>query len=514
MTSIRHEVKASAVPDGKVLFSYLDDDKEVERLLIAGADPNYLVAEGWWKGWSLLAYAVYKEKVTLVNLLLSFGANPEQCIPKTEKTLFTYSFAKETWGNLSFVPFPSSKNIAFSLIKRGAMIPNTVNLTELLDSFLIKTVWDKKLDFALIKLFASIPFIGKGLLSACRNLRFSNLAIIEAKCIRKLIREILKTDEKLHFLANDQVKTFLEHRNWEIAYQLIIRNFPIPWLCENKSSEGKLAGAKCSPLVWILKNTSSDDFMKTFSFNHENPTRCFEAILERGFNPNEIFVHNDITWSPLVFAIFHKNTVLARLLLKYGAALNQVAGEWGDSLLFFAAERGYHEIISDLIKKKEYLEDKHTALEISIEKEHLHSIALLFQNKARLDLPRTLHRFLQQCDPRDPDVLISLLALYEKYSHLLVEDEVIWIEAQVVKLIQLTEIANKEVFSAVDLALDKIYPELIPPVGEALENKYPKVILDIIMEYTSPLQHKQIRFFKLTDLNKEANSNSSRCCIM
>lgn len=73
-------------------------DRIPQLLVHAGADPEQCIPDGTWKGWSVLAYAVYHNHAPVVRELLAKGANPHQEIingPWAGTTIYNYATLNE-----------------------------------------------------------------------------------------------------------------------------------------------------------------------------------------------------------------------------------------------------------------------------------------------------------------------------------------------------------------------------------------------------------------------------------
>lgn len=340
-----------------ILWKNLNDDKLTEKMLKDGADPNYLVPDGWWKGWTPLAYAVYKKKLSLVKLLLNNGANANQFFPGTSRTLFDYSFDK--------------------IYDRGTFLISTEG------RFIIESSYDYRIPFALVKHGAKIPledgeFIGPGYVyRVIRFLRINPylnkddniinaiakrtefaLKILEKhfeyasftwfvsdhwgwQQTKKFIQSMPTIPKELADVTGKLIEKALGLKDWELAFELLEKGGKIAarelkdWELvsksiskENKVSSGlnvvELKVTANSPLVDILKNTQSSDFLIESDYSHQNPTNCFKAILASGYNANETFEQDGKTWSLLSWAASKNNFVAVKLLLKYGANPQQL----------------------------------------------------------------------------------------------------------------------------------------------------------------------------------------------
>jgi ankyrin repeat protein len=110
-----------------------------------------------------------------------------------------------------------------------------------------------------------------------------------------------------------------------------------------------------------------------------------EALLEAGADPN---LHAPGTTPLLGAAAYAGERRTVELLLEYGADVNSISG--GRSAVHYAAEKGYHEILSALVLcgadiELTDAETNRTPLQIAVEDKHVETVTALLEAGADPD---------------------------------------------------------------------------------------------------------------------------------
>ncbi|GEM_PF-6700586 len=549
MKSRKPKKWVSKTSNSKLLFELLDDDVSVVQLLndkYYPADPNYKVKEGWWNGWTPLAYAVYKKRPGLVRYLLSKGANADQLLPGTPYTLLKYSLV---YPDISYFPYkdvskaemdPVTFELVWHILRNGSALSVPLDSELVLDTLMYQAIERDTIDLKLIQSLVAIPILSLPLFfqSLQRNYEIGNSGGNENKesivryftpglflLVKKyshshwiISRSIIESIKDIPHKTPDTnelvVGIALRNLDWEIADALIGRGTEIPKemldfepYCAVPSKYTLVSSkvrARYSPLVWIVKHTRREDFLWESSPFHQNPINCLLGILKRGFNIDEPFQHEEQTWTSLSWAVFRNNIILTRILLRHGADPNQNMPGTDLPCLHYAASMGFSEITAEFLDTGKVLIEslsnrQKTALDYAIMDKQITTIGLLLSRGAIIQslYHWSLYYFLitkyDPRDPRDSDVLIALDALVTQLTHLRDTRQLDAMFNRILNEIsrylddlkKLTSRCGNETFQVID---------------EATGMQLPREMIHTITAYGGPLQH--FGMFRLVDVKK------------
>ena len=102
----------SAYKTSKHLWDHCDYYQIVFDDLRAGADPNYVVPNGRWKGWTPLMHAVFNGHNGIAHLLLENGADPNVVIPASNGWSFGIDLF-DNWGGWPLLGYAIKKQNQF-----------------------------------------------------------------------------------------------------------------------------------------------------------------------------------------------------------------------------------------------------------------------------------------------------------------------------------------------------------------------------------------------------------------
>ena len=168
---------------------------------------------------------------------------------------------------------------------------------------------------------------------------------------------------------------------------------------------------------------------KVTALNHKiNPfVAKIDRELQTEFSDEKIAIAS--SQIPLLDFKFDGSTLLIRAsdkgfeevvseLIKAKASLD-IKNNLGDTALLYAVRRNHIKIMNELLTAKanvDIVEDGiKSALNEAISYGSLHAIRLLLEYHAKIQRPECLFKLLKKYDPRDPDVLFSLQELCRQY---------------------------------------------------------------------------------------------------
>ncbi len=122
---------------------------KISHCLKQGADLNYHIADGSWKGWTPLAYVIYQD-YDLAEFLLDQRADPNLAIKSND------SWAG--WNLLAYASYKKNEKLSALLIKYGANPNLPIETNE-------KDTWNKWTPLSLAAYYNNLPVI-KVLLTA------------------------------------------------------------------------------------------------------------------------------------------------------------------------------------------------------------------------------------------------------------------------------------------------------------------------------------------------------------
>ncbi|MHB1947994.1 MAG: hypothetical protein ACYCQI_07780 [Gammaproteobacteria bacterium] len=437
-------------------FDNLDKSEILEEQLKKGFDPNFTIKDGRWKGWTPLAYAVFKKNLNLVLLLLNHGANAEQVYPGSDKSLLIYSFnliySQLKIGSREKIESEEDYRIPFALLKFGATLPNTLDFQSI----------NKKSAYP-IYIYRILCWIHTNrhmknesddiLAALARHTQFalnvlkvhllytyyqagSVYRVWDWQDVSKFIKLIPNIDTKFAQDVEYLIDMALQNRAWELAENLITKY---------RKNPSQLKEEKLSSLTYMLINTKPVDFLLESNKNHQNPTQCFAALLEQKSDPNETFERDGKKWSLLNWAAQNKHFIAAKLLIQHGADADQVIPQTmiklsnsfpiekakevksKDSLVFIPK----HNNGKRASKEIEFGIDIHTAILLRIQ-ESIDAInqeksvldyelenSPIYQKRQRLDIDERFYKLQQDFLSRfdDKAVLGEFKTLNDLYQH-------------------------------------------------------------------------------------------------
>lgn len=226
--------------------------------------------------------------------------------------------------------------------------------------------------------------------------------------------------------------------------------------------------------------------------NHENIAR---ALISAGCNLN---LQNTAGDTALTLAAWNNNKNLTRELIAAHCILD-LQDKNGETALAVAIKHNHEDVAYELIIAKAQVNipnnQRKMALDYALQNKNLHIISLLLTYGAYPKNPQALLDYLNTCDQRNPDLLISLKSLCEQQQS--IHDRKI---AGAAKL-------DKKVFQQTKIYLDKLanlnksYARRFKKLLNA--TPLPASLVEVISQLDNePIGGNRIRFFASSEILK------------
>ena len=367
----------------------------------------------------MLSWAIYNKNVVAEKLLLKNGAKQEEL--------------KSTDVSVPLIKSDLPEDLQkFLLALSNPINARPIDPEELLDALISHTKTQGRLDTQVIRFvmdsFTAVPLLFESLKIGMILVLKQHIDATQkhwrwmVAC--EIINNALTIPHQMPASSETLVQLTLRNCDWEIAATLIKRNSPIPSqvseLPEPQTCSSGLFASKSkeklSPLVWILKHTKTADYHNELSATHQNPIACIKLLLAAGANANEHFYHDDKLTSPLGWALYQNNVILVRILLNHGVYPEAQPGQ----PLHYASAKCSRDIVIELIVTGHAQIDKEirglSAIETAITSNRLDVVAVLLKYKATIRNPDSLSVYINNCDAREHDVLLSQSRLVQQQT--------------------------------------------------------------------------------------------------